>query len=266
MLTLLLHGTIYALIGVFAGLMAGLFGIGGGLVVVPGLLFVFEQTHLIADSIVMYAAIGTSLAAMVITTAAAVRAHAKIGPILWPIFYKLWPGLVLGTVFGSVVASWIPTEGLTVFFAVFLIFVTIKMLTDAKTSRTEHFPRPWIHHLLTFFIGTNSGLLGVGGGILVVPYLTHCGIKIRKIAGLSNLCALVIATVGASAFIITGYQATRLVPYMTGYIFWPAVLLIGIPSSLMAPIGARLSYKLPVQQLKYGFVALLILTAINMLY
>ncbi len=266
MLTFLLHDSVYALIGIVAGLMAGLFGIGGGLVVVPGLFFVFEQLHLVPDSIVMYSAIGTSLAAMVITTAAAVRAHAKIGPILWPIFYKLWPGLVLGTVFGSVVATWIPTQELTIFFAVFLIFVAIKMLTDAKTSRKKHFPRPWIHHLLTFFIGTNSGLLGIGGGILIVPYLNYCGIKIRKIAGLSNLCALVIAVVGASAFIITGYQITRLIPYMTGYIYWPAILLIGISSSLTAPIGARLSYKLPVEQLKYGFVLLLILTAITMIY
>jgi uncharacterized protein len=266
MLTLLLDGTIYALIGVFAGLMAGLFGIGGGLVVVPGLLFVFEKNHLIPNSMVMYAALGTSLAAMVITTTAAVKAHAKIGPILWPIFYTLWPGLVLGTLFGSVLATWVPTEGLTIFFAIFLLFVSFKMLTEVKANPSKRFPAKWVQHSLTFFIGTNSGLLGVGGGILIVPYLTYCGIQVRKIAGLSNVCALVIAMVGASAFIITGYQATGLIPYMTGYIYWPAVLLISIPSSLMAPIGARLSYKLPLKQLKYGFVALLILTAIKMLF
>lgn len=266
MMTLFLYGIIYAFIGIFAGLMAGLFGIGGGLVVVPGLLFVLQQSHLVSESIMMYVAVGTSLAAMIITAAASVNAHSKISTILWPVFYKLWPGLVIGTVFGCIIATWIPTQGLTIFFAVFLLFVALKMFTDAKVSRPEHFPKKWIHHSLTVLIGTNSGLLGVGGGILVVPYLTYCGIEVRRIAAVSNLCALVIAMVGTSAFIITGYHVTSSIPYMSGYIYWPAVLLIGIPSSLMTPIGARLNYKLPVHQLKYGFAILLILTAINMLY
>lgn len=264
--TLILHGMIYALIGVFAGLMAGLFGIGGGLVVVPGLAFVFQQTRAIPENIIMYVAVGTSLAAMIITTIASLRAHHKMGSILWSVFYKLWPGLVAGTVIGSIVAAWIPTQWLAMFFAVFLLCMAIKMLIPTDVNRKEHVLNKWINYAINFLIGTNSGLLGVGGGILIVPYLTYCGIEIRKIAAVSNLCALVIALVGTIAFIITGYKITALIPDTIGYVYWPAVILIGIPSSLMAPVGARLNYKLPVHQLKYGFVALLILTAINMLF
>lgn len=264
--TLIIHGIIYLLIGLFAGLMAGLFGIGGGLVVVPGLLFAFEQTHSIPDNIVMYVAVGTSLAAMIITSMAAVQAHYKLGNILWSVFRKLWPGLIVGTISGSIAASWIPTYWLAMFFAVFLLCVAVKMLTDATVSHPEGFPNKWINNSVNFLIGIFSGLLGVGGGILIVPYLTYCGIEARKISAVSNLCALAISLVGTIAFMITGYKITKLIPYTTGYVYWPAVFLIGITSGFMAPVGARLNYKLPIEQLRYGFVVLLILTAITMLF
>ncbi|MDR3442091.1 MAG: sulfite exporter TauE/SafE family protein [Legionella sp.] len=265
-LPLIIHGAIYILIGVFAGLMAGLFGIGGGLIVVPGLVFVFQQTQIIPDNLIMYVAAGTSLAAMIITSQASVKAHHTLGTILWPVFNKLWPSLVIGTLLGSIIASWIPTHWLKILFAFFLLFVALKMLTDKQIVRPEHFPKHWINRLVNFLIGINSGLLGVGGGILIVPYLAYCGIDIRKIPAVSNLCALSIAVVGTLAFMVTGYYETTSITYMTGYIFWPAVLLIGIPSSLLAPVGARLSYQLPLHQLKYGFIVILILTALKMLF
>lgn len=263
---LLVHGMIYVFIGVFAGLMAGMFGVGGGLVVVPGLVFIFQHTDLIPNNILMYMAVGTSLAVMIITAQASVRAHYKLGSILWPVFHRLWPSLVIGTVVGSIAAAWIPTYWLKTFFALFLLFVSIKMLTDKQPERPQQFPKNWINRLITFLIGTNSGLLGVGGGILVVPYLAYCGIPTRQIAAISNLCALTIAITGTVLFMITGYHATTDIAYTTGYIYWPAVLLIGIPSSLMAPVGAKLNYKLPVHQLKYGFIVILILTALKMLF
>jgi uncharacterized protein len=140
------------------------------------------------------------------------------------------------------------------------------MILDTNKRHSEHFPKNWVHYLVNFLIGTNSGLLGVGGGVLIVPYLTYCGIDVRKITAISNLCALTIALVGTGAFMISGYRISALIPNTTGYIYWPAVALIGIPSSLMASIGARLNYKIPVRELKYGFVALLILTAVHMLF
>lgn len=263
--TLLLHALIYLFIGACAGLMAGLFGVGGGLIVVPGLAFVFQHTHIIPDNILMYVAVGTSLAAMIITSQAAVKSHHKLGNVLWQVFHKLWTGLIPGTIAGSIAATWIPTYWLRIFFGIFLLVVAVRMLTAKPPSRQGHFPQPWIIFISTFSIGLISGLLGIGGGVLIVPFMAYCGVEMRKIAALSNLCALAIALTGAIAFMIIGLQDTRAIPFTTGYVYWPAVFLIGITSSLLAPIGTQLNYSLPVHQLKYGFIILLILTALKML-
>ncbi len=262
----ILHGFIYALIGVFAGLMAGILGIGGGLIVVPGLLFVFQQTQLIPNEILMHAAAGSSLAAMIITSLASLKAHAKMGDILWGVYNKLWPGIIIGTCAGALAAQWISTYWLKLFFAIFLLGVAIKMITDVKVTHPEKFPANWINRLVSFLIGFKSGLLGVGGGILIIPYLTYCGVAIRKIAAVSNLCTLTVALVGTVVFILTGYYATQDISYATGYVYWPAVILVAIFSSITAPVGARLSYTLPIQQLRYGFIVILILTALKMLF
>ena len=136
---MILHGMVYILIGAFAGLMAGMFGIGGGLVVVPSLVFVFHHTQIFPNDLVMYAAVGSSLAAMIITTIASVKAHHKIDHILWPVFHKLWPALMVGALVGSLAASWIPTQWLTTFFAIFLLCVALRMLLKAPPSPSEHF-------------------------------------------------------------------------------------------------------------------------------
>jgi len=262
----LLHGAIYVLIGTFAGLMSGFLGIGGGLIVVPGLVFVFQQTNIIPETIMMNVAAGSSLAIMIFTSQSAIRAHYRLGDILWSVFNKLWPGIIIGTISGAVIALWIPTYWLKTLFAVFLFSVAIKMLTSKEVSRPEHFPKAWINRLVSFIVGLKSGLLGIGGGLLVIPYLTYCGISLRKIAAVSSLCTLTVALTGTLVVIITGHKAMAAIPYATGFVYWPAVLLVAIPSSITAPLGARLNYKLPLRQLQYGFIAILIVTAIKMLF
>ena len=266
MITLLLNVVVYALIGAFAGLMAGILGIGGGIVVVPGLVLVFQHSQLIPTDLIMHVAAGTSLAVMILTSQSSLRAHLKLGDVLWTIFNKLWPGIVVGTILGALIATWIPTHWLKIIFAVFLFLVAIKMLTDMHVAHPESFPSKWINRLISFLIGLKSGLLGVGGGVLIVPYLTYCGVGVRKIAAVSNLCTLTVAVVGTMVFMITGQHEMHSIPYSTGYIYWPAVLWVAMSSSLTAPLGARLNYTVPVKQLKYGFILILLITATNMLF
>lgn len=263
---IILYGTIYACIGTFAGLMSGILGIGGGIVVVPGLVFVFQHSQLIAEKSVMHVAAGTSLAVMIITSQSSIRAHLKLGEVLWSVFNKLWPGIILGTIAGALIATLIPTHWLKILFALFLLCIAYKMLTDMHVSHADHFPKPWINRFISFLIGFKSGLLGVGGGVLIIPYLTYCGVAVRKIAGVSNLCTLTVAVVGTITFMITGQEEMRSVAYSTGYVYWPAMLCVAIPSSLIAPVGARLNYIVPVQHLKYGFIVILVLTAVKMLF
>ncbi len=261
----MLHAIIYLVIGAFTGIIAGLFGIGGGLVVIPSLVFVFQQMAVIPQNIIMHVTVGTSLAIMIITSLSAVHSHHKVGNILWPVLWKLWPGLIAGTILGSLLAAKIPNAWLKTFFAVFLLFVAFKMLFDKQNEHSASFPKQWIIVTTCFFIGLISGLLGVGGGILIVPFMAYCGIPPRKIAGISNSCAFTIALIGTLIFIISGFQETGTIPHTLGYVYWPAVLLVGATSSIFAPIGTKLHYKLPVHQLKYGFIVLLILTSLKML-
>lgn len=263
---LLLNGVVYAFIGAFAGIMAGVLGIGGGVIVVPGLVFVFQHNHIIPDDIGMHVAAGTSLAVMIVTSQSSLRAHLKLGDVLWTIFNKLWPGIVLGTIAGALIAYVMPTYWLKIIFAVFLFLVAFKMITDLHVTHPERFPSTWINRLVSFLIGLKSGMLGVGGGVLIIPYLTYCGIAVRKIAAVSNLCTLTVAIVGTIVFMITGQKEMSSVPYSTGYVYWPAVLWVAIPSSLIAPLGAKLNYMIPVKQLKYGFIVILIITATKMLF
>lgn len=263
---MLLNGIVYAFIGAFAGVMAGVLGIGGGVVVVPGLVFVFQHNHLIPEDVVMHVAAGSSLAVMILTSQSSLRAHLKLGEVLWVLFNKLWPGIVIGTIAGALLANIIPTYWLKFLFAVFIFVLALKMLTDMHVTHPDRFPPNWVNRLVSFFIGLKSGMLGVGGGVLIIPYLTYCGVEIRKIAGVSNLCTLTVAVVGTLVFMITGQHEMRSIPYSTGYIYWPAVLWVAIPSSLTAPLGAKLNYILPVKQLKYGFIVILIITATKMLF
>ncbi|WP_298627334.1 sulfite exporter TauE/SafE family protein [uncultured Legionella sp.] len=262
---LLMSGIIYVFIGAFAGLMSGAIGIGGGIVIVPGLVFVFQLNHVIPEQLSMHVAAATSLAVIIFTSLVSVRVHYKIGEILWPVFNRLWPGLALGVVSGVVIADAVPTSWLKIMFGLFLLFVAVKMLTNLRANNIKKTPGFWLNGIISYFIGVLSGLLGVGGGVLIVPYLTYCGVAARKIVGVSNLCTFVVGFIGTIVFMLTGQNDMANIAYSTGYVYWPAVFFVGLPSTLMAPIGARLHYLLPVHYLTYGFIVLLILTAIKML-
>ncbi len=265
LMELLIGGSVFILIGVFAGLMSGVLGIGGGVIVVPGLMFLFEYHKLIPEASVMHVAAGSSLAVMILTSQSSLRAHLKLGEVLWPIFNKLWPGIVVGVVCGVIISSFISTYWLKIIFAIFLLLVATKMLADWKAIRHARFPANWINRLVSFVIGLKSGMLGVGGGVLIVPYLTYCGIDPRKIAAVSNLCTLTVALLGTTLFIVSGTKEMASIAYATGYVYWPAVVAVAIPSMLSAPLGAKLNYILPIKHLKLVFIVVLIVTALNML-
>lgn len=262
----LVHDFIFASIGIITGLLAGIFGIGGGLVVVPGLLLVFEQLKLIPPTMYMQVAAGSSLAVMVITSLSSIKAHHKLGAVKWSVFRPLWPGIAFGTLCGAVMAQWIPTHWLQVFFACFLFVVAIKMWRNRHRVHQEKKVSSLLNFIVSFSIGFKSGLLGVGGGLLLIPYLTYRGVPARQIAPLTNLCTLTVGFIGTLGFMITGYTETASLAAMTGYIYWPAVCWIALFSSFLAPIGARLSYRLPLTVLRYGFILILLITAIRLLF
>lgn len=252
--------------GAFAGIMSGVLGIGGGIIVVPALVFIFKSDPYIPQDLVMHIAAGTSLAVMILTSQASVRAHGKRSDIQWGVFGRLWPGVVVGVIAGGLLADRLPTQWLKIILGVFLLFVSVKMATGKDFTHSKGFPRPWINALVSFIIGLKSGLLGIGGGALIIPYLTYCGIELRKIAAVSALCTMTVAVIGTIIFMLTGLNEPILPPFSTGYVYWPAVIALAIPSILLAPVGAEITYRLPVKHLVQIFVVILFFTAINLLF
>ncbi|AHE68445.1 sulfite exporter TauE/SafE family protein [Legionella oakridgensis] len=259
------HGTAYALTGAFAGFMSGTLGIGGGMIVVPALLYIFHHSSVVPQAVEMHVAAGTSLAIMIFTAMSSIRAHHRQGEILWSVYHRLWPGIVLGVFCGALLADQLSTYWLKILFGLFLLVISFKMMADIHVNHPRAFPGKWLNRLISFVIGLKSGLLGVGGGALIIPYLSFCGIDTRKIPAISALCTLSVAMMGTIAVIITGSNEVGLPAYSTGYVYWPAVIWVAVPSVLFAPIGAHLTYALPVQQLKYGLTAILLIAAIDML-
>lgn len=255
---------LYLLAGSLTGLLSGVLGIGGGIIVVPSLLFIFELNSAIPPELTMHLAAGSSLAVMLFTSFASARAHHQIEPILWSVYHRLWPGVVIGTVIGAWLASKLSTVVLKYIFAVFLMFVAFKMVRSARVERDGRFPSTWMNRLVSFIIGLKSGLLGVGGGVLIIPYLTYCGVDSRRIAPVSSLCTMTVAWIGTAMFMLMNH-ALEGPPYTTGYVYWPAVLGVALSSVLVAPLGAKLSYVLPIGAIRYAFVVVLLLTIAGLL-
>lgn len=258
---------LYASGGILSGLLSGLFGIGGGVVTVPFLLFIFQYLIHIPEQYTMQMASATSLAIMLLTSQASVRVHYKLHGILLPVYKRLLPGILLGTLIGIYLAGQLSSHFLQVFFGLFLLLQALRMLATISTIKSERFPPAWVNNLISFFIGMNSGLLGIGGGTLIIPYLNYCGVNSRNIAGISALCTLSMASIGVIMLILTKNSASLPdLEYATGYIYWPAVLFLSIPSIIFVPWGAKLTVIISQRRLNYGFIFILTLTGLHLLF
>lgn len=254
----------YTLIGTVAGSMAGLLGIGGGSIIVPALSYAFIRQN-IDENIAMHMAASTSLAIMVLTSQASVRTHQKHVQIDWTIYRKLVPGVILGVILGLLAATHLSGHMLKIIFAVFLICVAARMFgMEFGTSNKTTLPGKFGMTLAGVFIGGKSGLLGIGGGIITVPFLTHFQVSMRQAIALSAMISFTVASIGATINILEVHHFHH--QWMTGYIYWPAVLCVAIPSIVFAKLGAKLSGKTPVKTLRKIFAFLLLLTAIELIF
>jgi len=256
---------VYFIIGTVAGTLSGLLGIGGGLLVVPALAFVFTQHAIVVPELVMHVAAGTSLTVMIATTARSMWSHAKKGVHFWPIYQQLMPGVIVGTVCGAVLAHFLHSKMLGLIFAIFILLVALKMLLQRKTNPTRQLPGRFGMKLCGFAIGAKSGLLGVGGGALTIPLLTYCNVSMRVAVVVSIATGMTVAIIGSISFLLSGLHASGLPPQTIGYIYWPACLSAAFGSVLFAPLGAKLSHILPVDLLKRLFGLFLLVVGVHML-
>lgn len=249
---------IYLLIGAIAGFVMGLFGVGGGLIIVPILYIVFTQMHY-DPSIIMHMALGTSLATIIVTSISSVSAHHKKGAVLWQVFRNLAPGLALGAFLGAGIADYLSGQGLQLLIGCFAIWVAFKMFRGAGVAvdPQRRMPSAPMQLAAGGGIGIASAIFGIGGGSLTVPYLNRHGVVMQKAVATSAACGLPIAVAGALGFMWFGKQADVAVPNTIGYVHIYAFIGISVMSFITAKLGAKVVHMLSPAMLKKCFACLL---------
>lgn len=250
--------------GVLSGLLAGLLGLGGGVVVVPALIWLFAQAGFPADW-VPHLAVGTSLATIVGTGSASVYAHHERGAVRWDLFRRLAPWMVLGAWIGSALAGLLADDWLRRIFGLFLLYVGLRMFWLQAPAGVKRSPGQVGFGLAGTGIGTLSALVGIGGGTLTVPFLARMGQDLRHAVATSSACGLPIAAAGTLGFLIVGWGREGLPAGSTGFVYWPAVASILAASIPAAPLGARLAHGLPLTTLKGIFAVVLVAVSLKLL-
>lgn len=252
-----------ALLGCLAGFLAGLLGIGGGLVIVPALVYLLPSLGF-STEVVMPVAIATSLASIVFTSASGTFAHHKNNNIPWNIAKQLMAMIAVGALLGAYIADSLSSELLTYIFASAVTLLASYMLLSVKVEKSKPLPSHWMIKIIGLGTGYISSLMGIAGGAILVPVLTYYSLSIRQAIGTATVCGFVVAVFGATGFIFTGLDQTDLPSWSLGYIYLPALLGIISTSSLLAPYGVKMAEKLPVRYLKRIFASFLILVAMKM--
>ncbi|RXJ66341.1 hypothetical protein CRV08_13510 [Halarcobacter ebronensis] len=256
---------LYILLGSFVGVAAGLFGIGGGGIIVPALTMIFFMQEMPSENM-MHMALGTSMATIVVTSISSLRAHHKKGGVLWDVFKMLTPGIIIGTFLATFLASILSSKYLAIFFSIFMAYVSIQMFLNKKPKPSRKIAGPKLQFTAGTIIGAISAMVSIGGGSLTVPYLIWQNIDIRKAIGTSAAVGFPIAVSGTLGFIINGWENTDLEHYVFGFVSLPAFFFIALFSYLTAPIGVKLAHTLPVDTVKKYFACLLMFLCIKMLY
>lgn len=254
----------YLLLGAVAGLFAGLLGIGGGLIIVPSLAYLFLWQDFPA-AIIMHLALGTSLATIVLTSLSSIRSHHRHGAILWPAAWQLTPGLLLGASSGAVIADMIDSRWLQYLLGLFMVTVALQMLFRFNPQARVQQPSRMIMAAGGLGIGLLSALFGIGGGTLTTPFLIRHHVSLRQAIATSALAGFPIAVAGSISYLLTGLDKNYPLSHTLGYIYLPAFFAITITSVFFAPLGARLTHRLPVRFLQRLFAILLITVAIELL-
>jgi len=263
-LPLLQEIAIYLALGAVAGLTAGLFGVGGGLVIVPTLLWVFQGNGY-DKSIIMHLAVGTSLATIIVTSLSSIYAHNKRKAVQWGLFFLLTPGIIMGAWLGAATADQLSTIWLQRVFAVFTFLVALHLVLELKLKSNRSIPGRMGMTLAGVVIGMVSSIVGIGGGSMTVPYLHWSGVTIRNAVATSSACGLPIATAGTVGFVVVGLSEEGLPAGSGGYVYWSAMPWIVVTSIIFAPVGAGLAHSLPTRTLKRLFALLLFVVGLSLL-
>lgn len=257
------------LTGAAAGLLAGLLGVGGGAIIVPALLWLYAQPAplgLSADATLLpQLAVATSLASVIATGSASTLTHHLRGAVDWAACQRLVPGLLLGAALGAVLATWLPGVWLKRLFGVFLLYSGVRMLWQGRRVVAPIHLGPLALGGAGAGVGALSAMLGIGGGTLVVPFLSRLGLPMHRAVGSASACGVALAVAGSIGFVLAGTGRDGLPPHSMGYVHWPTALALMTASVPLATTGARLAHRLPTLTLKRVFALMLLLIGARLL-
>jgi uncharacterized membrane protein YfcA len=254
----------YLVIGVSVGFLAGLLGIGGGMIMVPMLVFVFTAKAFPADHM-MHLSLATSMATIVFTSISSVRAHHLHGAVDWRVARAMAPGIVAGALAATLVAGFVPTRALAVFFALFMLYASLQMFFEVKPKPARQLPGAAGLFGVGAGIGALSSVLAAGGAFLSIPFLARCNVPLKRAIGTAAANGFPIAVAGTVGYVLNGLRVSGLPDGSLGYVYLPALAIIVAASMPAAPLGAKLAHRLPVKRLRIVFALMLLALALRML-
>ena len=254
------------LLGAVVGFLAGLLGIGGGMMLVPFMTFLLGQRGVEA-SLAVKMAIATSGATILFTSLSSLRAHHRHGAVRWPLVLRFAPGILVGGMAaGAGALSVLEGQALALVFAAFNIVIAARMLRGREARAGRTLPGSTGLFGAGAGIGFVSGLLGAGGAFLSVPFMTWCSVPLREAIGTSAALGFPIAVAATTGYLIGGWQLPPALPGALGYLYLPGVVIVALASVLTAPQGARAAQRMPVPQLRRMFALLLMALALYMVH
>lgn len=252
------------LVGTCTGLLAGMLGIGGGMVMVPFMTLYLDYKGFGADAVIKVA-IATSLASILFTSVSNVRAQHQRGAVRWDLVRAMSPGIVAGSLIGSHFASSLPAGWLALVFSLFIAIMATRMLQPKKAGAEGSLPRPWGLTAAGGLIGGASALVGAGGAFITTPFLVKRNVPIHLAVGTSAACGFPIALAGTLGYVIAGWSAE--LPQSTiGYVYLPGLLIVSAASMFTAPIGVRIAHATSGGGLKRVFSVMLYALSLYMLW
>jgi uncharacterized protein len=255
---------LYLLLGGFAGVLAGLFGVGGGLIIVPVLVFSFTAQGF-DPQILTHLAVGTSLATIVFTSMNSILTHHRKGAVQWPVVLWMTLGILFGAALGSLTAASIQGPLLQKIIGLFAIAMAVQMGFSLQPKASAGVPGRPVLAVAGAVIGWASAIFGIGGGSLPVPFLSWRSVPMQQAVGTSAACGLPIAIAGALSFAVVGWQDAHLPDWSVGYVYLPALVGVAITSMFFARVGANLAHRLSASMLRRLFALLLLGVGINFL-
>lgn len=248
-----------------AGTLAGLLGVGGGIVIVPIMSIVLDIIGAPNDTS-MHVAVATSMATIVVTSIASTNAHHKRGSVDTSIVKTWAPFIIFGALAGAIIAQWISSDALRILFTLFVFGLGAKLALGASKTQALRSFAPSTQRVGALFIGTLSAWMGIGGGSLSVPFMRSQGIDIHRAVGTSAAIGFVIALPAAIGYVISGYSNPNLPVHSLGYLHIPSIAVLLPTTLLFAPLGAKLAHRLPAKTLQLIFATFLLLAGTRMLF